>query len=252
MVKKKSRKRNLIIEGFKKLDYLYSKLPETKGCFENLNKCKGKCCLYQNPQVFYVEFLNIWTYICKNWNIEDLLKIIELSVRTYVYNTPTKGCIFFDKEKYLCRIHNKRPFNCFFYGITPLEEFNKRYEKIKKLYKNNPDAIFMEQCNLIKAYSNGKEKIVSQEEIDNWWKELVEIEHYIGVKKKNINDEEEGSYRTFHDHILLKIMPHEVLIELEKIRMMKNINSKDIVIKTFIKLLKENIEKIKNAGKEKS
>ena len=252
MAKKKSRKRNPIEDGLKKLNYLYSKLPETKGCLENLNKCKGKCCFCQNPQVFYVEFLNVWTYICKNWDMEGLLKIIELSVRTYVYNKPTKGCIFFNKEKYLCKIHNKRPFSCFFYGITPSKEFNKRYEKIKKLYENNPDAIFMEQCNLIKAYSDGKEKIVSQKEIDNWWNELIEIERYIGVKKKNTNDGEGGSYRTFHDHILLKIMPHEVFIELEKVRMMKNINSKDIVVETFIKLLKENIGKLKNAGQEKS
>lgn len=251
MKKNRRKKNNKIKHGFKMLEFLYSDIPATKGCMENLEECKSWCCFLQSCQLLYVEFLNAWKYICNNYSIDDILNLIELCVRNYVSNNPTKGCVLWNKDNKTCNIHKKRFFNCRIYGITPKEEFDKRYAKITEQYKDNPNAIFKNQCPLVKAVDeNGKEIKVVQEEIDDWWLRLNQIEEYIGVDKELINDDIGGSYRTFHDHVLLHMMPDSIMIELEKVRLMEDKKAKDEVSKNLIKLIKENIEKNKKWNKK--
>jgi len=250
-MKRKNRKTNKIKQGIKMLDLLYSDIPSTRGCMENIESCKAWCCEIQSCQLLYVEFLNAWKEMCDNYSLDEILALIESSVKTYVDNKPTKGCVLWNKDDKSCKGHNKRFFNCRIYGITPQKEFDERYEKIKKQYEDKPDAIFRTQCPLVKAVNENNEEIeVTQKQIDEWWIRLNQIEEYIGVDKNIINDGLGGSYRTFHDHVLLQIMPDEIMIELEKVRLMKDSESKETVVKNLIKLLKENIEKNKQWKKK--
>ena len=164
----------------RKLRALYKKIPETTGCMENLDTCKSWCCSTQSPQVLYVEFLYVWKDIIKYWTIPDILDLIESAVRSYLNNNPVKGCIFHNKDTGLCMQHKTRCFNCYIYGITPKEEFTKRFNKFKEMYKDRPDVILHDQCPLVSA-----NKKVTQKDIDKWWNELVNIENSIGIKKKN-------------------------------------------------------------------
>ncbi len=60
-----------------------------------------------------------------------------------------KDVFFFDEEKCQCRLHTVRPYNCRIYGITPSEEFEPRYNRLKELYKDDINAIAMSQCDLV-------------------------------------------------------------------------------------------------------
>ena len=220
-----------VSKAFSKLNNLYSKIPDTKGCLENLKECKVYCCRDQTPQFLYVEFLNIWKYIKKNWDNNKLCDIIEKSMMNVIKGDTTKGCVFFNNETGLCDIYKKRSYNCRIYAITPELEFKPRYEKMKELYKNIPGAIVREQCNLISTCDECKVTIF---DTNHWWKELVIIEKSIGIKEELINDKEGGSYRAPHDHLLLFLMPENILSSLAAIRLYDNAEDKIKRIKEFM------------------
>ena len=215
-----------VISSFEKLKYLYGKMPDTKGCLENISKedgCGGWCCQIQFPQLFYSEFLYIWNYIKKNFDNKELCDMIEQSMLNAVKGDLSKGCIFFNKETKLCRIHNVRPLNCYLYGITPKEEFDIRFEKVKEKYKNNLAMILKEQCDLV-FVSDGKD--LTTEDTAKLWNELVEIEKGIGISEDDINDEVGGSYRSPHDHLLFFLMPDNVISGIAGIQMYDDASDK--------------------------
>lgn len=221
-----------------KLHNLYNKIPDTKGCMDNISKidgCKGWCCNFQSPQLLYGEFLNLWNYIMQNWEIEQICNVIEKSLKNYIMGITTKGCIFFNAETKMCEVHKKRPFNCRIYGITPEEEFAPRLEKMKTLYKNDPRAVIKDQCDLVETV-NGE--TVTKEDIDIWWNELINIERGIGILQENINDDMGGSYRTPHDHVLLYTMPDFVMEELQKIRLIDNYSEKIQIIERYMEAVR--------------
>ena len=223
-----------VLDACSKLDKLYKQIPETKGCLNNINKkdgCGGWCCLIQTPQLLYCEFLNIWNYIKNNWSNDEICDAIEKSMLNVIRGDTTKGCVFFNEETKLCKIHNKRPYNCYIYGITPDEEFKPRYEKIKELYKDIPSAIIKEQCDLVSTCDSSKTTIFKT---NRWWKELVKIEKSIGIEEDDINDKEGGSYRTPHDHILLFLMPENVLSSLAGIRLYDKAEDRILAIKELM------------------
>jgi len=223
--------------SFSKLANLYNKIPDTEGCMENLNSCSAWCCRLQCPQVLYCEFLRALDFILKNWEEEDFMKLFEKSLKHYLSKELIKGCIFWDKETKLCKIHRKRPFNCFVYGITPKEEFDERLKKIREKYKDEI-AKFRDQCDLVKT-KNGHE--VTTEDTDKWWDELVDIEKYIGIDKKQINDESGGTYRTYHDHLLIFYLPDYLLENLSEVRQFGEVIEKQNVIETILNLVKSNL-----------
>jgi Fe-S-cluster containining protein len=223
-----------------RLNALYQKIPSTVGCLENIkleNGCKGWCCEEQTPQVLYVEFLNSWEYVVSNFSQQQLRELFESCLSKYLYPQRYKGCVFYDKVNRICKQHNTRPYNCRIYGITPDDEFKPRFEKLKVLY---PDLKY--QCNLIKT-ENGEE--VTKKNIDNWWLELKSIEMAIGVQAKNIHDNVGGTYRTYHDYMLLYILGEEGLEYLTYYRMNGSGEEKDKIIKqtsdNFIKFLQVKI-----------
>jgi Fe-S-cluster containining protein len=218
--------------AFSKLHNLYNNIPKTKGCLENIGECKNWCCTQQCPQFFYVEFLNIWNYIRKKWTNEEICNLLKKAMLNSVIGEVAKGCIFFDEENKCCPIHKKRSFNCRIYGITPNKEFEDHLKKMRELYKGNKRMIIKEQCSLIST-SDGEE--VSEGDTDKWFKEASNIEHFIGVNRDNINDDVGGgSYRTPHDHLLLFLMPENVLSSLYGIKLYDNSEDKRIAVEELI------------------
>lgn len=227
-----------IKEAKKSLDIFYSKIPETKGCLNYIGKteqeggCGGWCCLTQNPQVLYSEFLNTWEYVVKNFSDADFESLIERSVRKYLYPNKDKGCVFFNKDSKMCSQHESRCFNCRIYGIIPEEEFKPRYERLKVIYPETRD-----QCNLISTIDNKK---VTKEDTDKWWIELNSIEIKMGIKPELINDGTNGTYRTYHDHLLLHLLSRETMAMMTEIRTKgtdldkeRTINNIMIILKNF-------------------
>tara|TARA_Y100000310_G_scaffold344994_1_gene461015 strand:- start:1473 stop:2219 length:747 start_codon:yes stop_codon:yes gene_type:complete len=230
---------------FERLQKLYSKIPGTEGCMEHINKpkeeggCEGWCCLHQNPQVLQVEFLNTWGRICKEWAVDDIANLVEGCLRAYVSEVPTKGCVFFDKESKLCRQHKTRPYNCRIYGIIPEEEFKPRYDRLKVLYQNEPLAVIKEQCDLVSVKGNSRRPTV--DDTANWWLSLTKIEESIGVPRKRMNDEQGGTYRTYHDHILLHLFEIDILEQFQNLRLHGNHMEKETTIKTFMEIARKNL-----------
>lgn len=224
-------------EAQKRLHILYAKIPETRGCLENINKengCKAWCCEEQTPQVLYVEFLNSWTYILKNFTTHQISALIESCLKKYLFAQENSACVFFDKNSRICAQHDSRPYNCRIYGITPDEEFKPRFERLRVIYPH-----IKNQCNLVETKSG---EVVTKKDIDNWWAENKSIEMSIGIKNDTVHDSVGGSYRTYHDHILLHILGEEGLEYLTYYRLNGTNDEKDIVIaktvENFIKYMK--------------
>ncbi|MCD6434909.1 MAG: YkgJ family cysteine cluster protein, partial [Clostridiales bacterium] len=149
-----------------------------------------------------------------------------------------KGCPFFNKEEKTCLIHKKRPYNCRIYGITPEKEFLSRLNKLRERDYTSEigTTVFRDQCNLVSTCS-GEE--VTQEDIDKWWEELFNIEHELGIRECDINDNvESGSYRTPHDHFLLFILPNNILTSISGIKLYEDEEVKKVVVDGLIKQIK--------------
>jgi hypothetical protein len=133
--------------------------------------------------------------------------------------------------------------NCMTYGIEPEEEFRPKYERLKVLYQDRPDAVIRDQCNLIETTDGSK---LTKKMIDDWWKQLTEVEESIGVDKEEITDKPGGTYRTFHDHILLYLCNDEIMNKLQMLRQHGNKQECETAIKgvveAFRKSLKTNME----------
>lgn len=205
-----------LTDSRKLLEWIYSKIPATKGCMDNISKpasaggCGGWCCRYQQPQVLYSEFLNTLHYVKNNWSHEEFIYLVEMALRAYLFESDRKGCIFWDKDSFLCKQHNTRPYNCRIYGIIPDEEFKPRYERLKVIY---PETRY--QCNLVSTTDG---KTVTKKDTDVWWKMLENAEKAIGIKPQNITDDFGGSYRTYYEHLILETMGEEGMVMLSQMR----------------------------------
>lgn len=225
--------KNKLNAAKQQLVVLYDKIPSTKGCMENINKdtasggCGAWCCSTQTPQVLYIEFLHSWDYVVRHFSLTQISSLVERCLRKYLFESADKSCIYFDKSNKICSQHEARPYNCRIYGITPDEEFKPRFERLKVLY---PDI--KPQCNLV---TTTNDEVVSKKDIDNWWLELNSVEMSIGIKKELITDLPHGSYRTYHDHILLHILGEAGLEYLTYMRLSSTATEKEQAIKNTIK-----------------
>ena len=229
-----TKKAKKIQEAKQRLHVLYSKIPDTKGCMENINKeqgCNAWCCKINTPQVLYIEFLNAWEHIAKKWERKDILILIERTLNKYVYNNKDKSCVFINHETNFCNIHDKRPFNCRIYGITPEEEFKPRYERLKVIYPEIKD-----QCNLVSTVDGS---VVSTKNTENWWLEANSIEMSVGIKKEMISDDVGGSYRTYHDHILVHVFGENSMYLLSDLRQFSSDDQKEKTIANMLDSLKD-------------
>ena len=251
-MKRFSYKKELTIDNIlDNLEKFYKKLPETSGCLENINSekgCGGKCCRWQSPQVLNVEFINTWQYVLNNFSDEQIVELLERSIRNYLSNDFSKGCVFWNTETKMCNIHKCRPFNCYLYGITPKEEFDERYKRIKEEHKNEIGTVILPQCNLVSTVNSS---MPTMDESMNWWKELIEIEKSIGIDENLIHDGDGGSYRTYHDYILIKLLPISALSDMTTLRLNGKIEEKEQFVCNFISSFRKAYKKINEEGASK-
>lgn len=112
----------------------------------------------------------------------------------------------------------QRGYNCRTYSQVPDEEFKPRYERLKVL---RPDMMY--QCNLTKTVDRS---ILTKEIMNNVWNDLLAVERSIGIKQNDIHDDFGGSYRMYHDHILIELLGEEGMEQLSQLRL-----SDDIIVK---------------------
>lgn len=219
----------------KDLNRLYDAIPETDGCMENISKengCGAWCCEQQSPQAMFVEFQNTWNTISNQWSKEKFSILLLRAIRVYLDAKTSNGCIFWDKDTKLCQQHSTRPFNCRSYGQVPDEDFKPRYERLKILYQDKPDAVIKEQCGLCTTLGAKP----TSKDMSNWFAELKQLEKDF-IPQVMVHDDLGGSYRTFHDHLLLKVASGTFLNKLTKLRTNGSQEEKD----AFYKELQERL-----------
>jgi len=234
-----------IKEGIEKVNEVYSDIPETTGCMKYIGLpkedggCGGKCCLHQNPSVLYIEFMNTWKYVMSEFSLDDISDLIERSLRSYLSDSPTKGCVLFDKEKMICTQHETRPYNCRMYSQIPEEEFKPRYEALKVLQEKDLRTVVMDQCNLTETVGVAPTK----EQSDAWWERMRKIENDRGVPDAEITDDQYGTYRTYHDHIVLHVFPDWALEQITKMKMHGSFEEKNLAVLNTMAWLKSSMQK---------
>lgn len=197
------------------LDVLYDGMPETSGC-EKCEEINGDnavwCCKTQNPSMYYVEFLKVWEEV-QDWEDSAKAGVLVRCLVNYLSSEKQKGCVFYDDS---CLVYHNRPFACRMYGVVPKENWDKRWEALKTREGEEFDAV--PQCNLVSA-----EKEITAEQEDKWFNHTAKAEARVGVPPPfiELHDAPGGSYRAFHDHILLELFDEDRLKLLTEVKTTK-------------------------------
>jgi hypothetical protein len=117
-----------------------------------------------------------------------------------------------------------------------------RVEQLRNNFQSDVLAEIKDQCKLVVG-----EKDVTKEDTARWWRKLEAIEQLAGIDKKMITDSLGGSYRMYHDHVMIQLFPDDVMRQLSTLRVYGNPEEKEIFIENFLEIIKEEIRKIKNA-----
>lgn len=231
-----------IIGPLARLKIIYDEMPKTTGC-EECSKIYGEknkdwCCKSISPSMHYVEFLYVWQDVQK-WSKKKKLEVIIRCIRNYLSNRLDKGCVFYKEG---CTIYNLRPTVCRHYGITCPSVFEERYNRLKE--RQGDKCVVKPQCNKVSIKDeNYKSEFILPEDENQWFKQVIECENRIGVSPEAISmhDLPGGSYRTFHDHILIELFEPSFLEMLTKYRFSHP--SEEDIDKT-IEVLKNKLEEI--------
>lgn len=198
----------------KSLNVLYNEIPKTSGC-EDCSFHYGDnidwCCKSLNPSMYYVEFWNAWLEVKNNWPTQQRKSLILRAIKNYLSNSTSKGCIFYDGG---CTIYKKRPLSCRLYGVLPKEVWQSRVKSLKERYGEEFEV--KNQCHIVKS----NKKITADDE-QSWFEQTIALEKELQIPEEVVDahDLPGGSYRTFHDHLLLEIFPPEYLELLTKFRL---------------------------------
>ena len=224
------------------INEIYKSLPSTIGCMKSIedvkSSCGAWCCEEQNPSVWFCEFLNTLSSFILKMDPVDFSKLIELCLKKYLLIDRSSGCVFWDSDTKLCKQHESRPVNCYFYGVTPEEEFQPRYERLKVLNNN-----VKPQCNLI-MLENG-DKFMTKDDIDSSFDAIRQLEETLGVPSHFLNDSDGGSYRSYHEHVLLWILGESQMCDLSVVRASHSMMAKKHLIRKICDCLRESFS---NAG----
>lgn len=226
---------NKFKEAKKKLNALRKKIPETVGCEVHSppgkeGGCESWCCRKQSPSAMFSEFLDTWTEVERTWTQREISEIMLKAVERYLFPDSHAGCIFHDGDSNRCRIHRSRSLNCHFYGQIPEDCFETRRQRLTVLY---PDKEHPSQCNLVKT----KGPRPTADDINAWFKELTFIEEdFLG--KGMGTDADGGSYRHYHDHVLLHLCDEEILGQLTSLRVSGSESEKKRYMKRLSNLMK--------------
>ncbi len=108
--------------------------------------------------------------------------------------------------------------NCRMYGTIPQESWASRWRILDERHKDEFDNRSRTQCTLVQS-----DRSVSLEEEDKWFRQTRKCEERIGVPENTIqlHDAPGGSYRSFHDHLLIELYDPIFLSNLTDVRMTK-------------------------------
>lgn len=196
------------------LNVLYNGMPATSGC-EKCVEINGDnvnwCCRLQQPSMYYVEFLQVLKTVGDNWPEDKKKELVLRAVKNYLDNSLSKGCVFYDSE---CTIYIDRPLACRFYGVISKENWDKRWKTLKERQGDSFEAKL--QCILVSS-----EEEITPEMERKWFLHTRKCEERIGISSEIINrhDLGGGSYRTFHDHLLLEFFGEDLLSVLTQAKM---------------------------------
>jgi hypothetical protein len=112
------------------------------------------------------------------------------------------------------------------------QEFKPRYERLKILYPNENTRY---QCDLTRVIGEA----LSKKDIDDYFESIKLIEKEVGVKSSLFHDGDGGSYRTYHDHLLLYLSTDSFLSLLTKIKTKGTDQDKERIIKDLPEKIKE-------------
>lgn len=196
-----------------KLNVIYDSMPKTSGC-ESCQSVNGDnamwCCQLNNPSMYYIEFINVWKEVQTSWDKGLKIELILRAVKNYLSNSLNKPCIFFQNG---CKIYSYRPSQCRLYGIIPNDSWQKRIDSIVEKFGTCHHV--RSQCDLVTTQDHMNSDV--ENDIFN---KIRAYEYETGVSASSImkHDDYEGSYRTFHDHLLLEILPESALEMMSKYR----------------------------------
>lgn len=226
-----------IIGPLTSLKILYDKMPTTVGC-DQCDLINGDnrmwCCTKNSPSMYYIEFINVWKIVQNSWSKAKKTDLIIRAVKNYLSNKRDKGCIFFDNG---CQTYDRRPLACRYYGVLSEESWNNRVKKIKN--RDGEEVNVQSQCTLV-SLEDGRKSITDDEET-RWFKHTIECEKKLGVSDNviSLHDLPGGTYRTFHDHLLIELFDPSVLEMLTKFRLTnpseEDINATADMIKGIMK-----------------
>jgi len=221
------------------LDILYKQIPCTSGC----DKCpeangenKFWCCKTISPSMFYVEFLRVYKTVQNQWSKTAKASLAMRAIVNYlITDTTNKGCIFWDGK---CMAYADRPLSCRMYAVIPKESWDKRVESIKRREGN--DFYIKDQCNLVSVDLG---KTITPQQDDQWFAYTQSCERKLGVPEQYIKlqDIPGGSYRTFHDHLLLEVLETDAMNKLTKVKITKPPRSD---IEAFATILSKQLDKL--------
>ena len=197
------------------LKVLYEGMPATSGC-ENCHEHFGEdaiwCCRTINPSMYYVEFLKVWQEVQK-WPKHKKRDLMVRAIINYLDTSPQKGCVFWGEE---CMVYDNRPFACRMYGVIPQESWDKRVASLRE--REGEDFPIRPQCDKVVS-----ENPITEEDENKWFEHTRKCEVMLGVDKQciDLHDIPGGSYRTFHDHLLLEILEPQALNRLTEVKLSK-------------------------------
>jgi Fe-S-cluster containining protein len=180
------------ISLFYELDNLYGQLPNTVGCIS----C-GKCCKVQHPHCYFVEFLNMYNHISTQWSSKSFQNLVVGCIERYISNDMEKQCVFLD-EGNMCKIYDKRDYNCRVFGIMPKKMYAKRVKAVKKKFSGVKLCLEKQSdcCGGVKP-----EKYISEKKLDDIFEKIYDLDRKLGISQEDLASS--NNYMTFHDHMLL-------------------------------------------------
>ncbi len=216
------------------LTILYESMPETVGC-EKCKEVNGDdeiwCCKTQSPSMYYIEFLKVWRE-AEKWSKAKRSELTLRAIRNHLDGSQNKGCIFYDGE---CTVYEYRPFSCRMYGIIPEESWQRRWDALKERDGDKFDA--RPQCSLVSV--KDENKTVTDKQEQEWFDHSIKCEkRVVSEGVVDLHDAGGGSYRTFHDHLLIELFDEHFLTLISKVRLSgPSIEDIDNIINDVRKLL---------------
>ena len=179
-------------EVLKELNEIYDEMPDTVGCVS----C-GKCCRVQHPHCYFSEFLNMYSYIIDSWDQKGISDLVSSCVERYLSNELNKPCVFLGANN-MCKIYEKRDYNCRAFGIIPKKAYAKHVQEVKKNFPGMRLDLEKQSdcCGGVKP-----EKYIGAKKLDNLFGRIYELDRDLGVSQDDITAQ--NNYMTFHDHFLL-------------------------------------------------